>query len=50
MKTIEIELSDEELCRIVGEHLRKESGKDIGVLEISETDDQCRVIRFRVKE
>lgn len=50
MKTIEIELSDEELCRIVGEHLRKESGKDIGVLEITEADDQRRFTRFRVKE
>jgi hypothetical protein len=50
MKTIEIELSDEELCRIVGEHLRKEIGEDIGVLEITETDDQRRFTRFRVKE
>lgn len=50
MKTIEIELSDEELCRIVGEHIREESGKDIGVLEISEADDLRRVTRFRVKE
>lgn len=35
---------------MIGEHLREESGKDIGVLEIAETDDQHRFTRFRVKE
>lgn len=49
VKTIEIELSDEELCRIVGEHVGKERGEKIGQLEIVLSDDELRFVRFRVR-
>jgi hypothetical protein len=50
VKTNEIELSDDELCRIVGEYIGKEKGETLGKMEITETDDQRRFTRFRVKE
>jgi len=43
-------LSDEELCKIVGEYIAEEKGEIVGMLEITETDDKRRYTRFRVKE
>jgi len=49
MKIIEIELSEQELCRAVESYLHSERGFVIENLEIAETGetDEGTVIRFR---
>ena len=49
MKIMEIELSEQELCRAVDEYLQRGHGLMLGATKIVETDEykDGKVIRFR---